>query len=86
MDVWHILPYNYFLPAILLVLAVIPIWENESNQYIQSSLYGVNAVVVGLLLAALINPILILSIKSWIDIAIVLILYMLLLFGRFQSG
>ena len=72
-----------FLPAILLVLAVIPIWENiRGNQYIQSSLYGVNAVVVGLLLAALINPILILSIKSWIDIAIVLILYMLLLFGK----
>ena len=72
-----------FLPAILLVLAVIPIWENiRGNRYIQSGLYGVNAVVVGLLLAALINPILILSIKSWIDIAIVLILYVLLLFGK----
>ena len=34
-----------------------------------------NAVVVGLLLAALINPILILSTKSWIDIAIVFILF-----------
>ena len=72
-----------FLPAILLVLAVIPIWDKfRKNQYIQSALYGINAVVVGLLLAAFINPILFLSIRSWFDIALVLALYLLLLFGK----
>ena len=72
-----------FLPAFLLILAVMPIWDRvRDNQYIQSGLYGVNAVVVGLLLAALINPILMLSIESWIDIALILALYLLLLFNR----
>ena len=72
-----------FLPAVLLVFAVIPIWDRvRDNQYIQSALYGVNAVVVGLLLAALINPILMLSIKSWIDVALISALYLALLFNK----
>ena len=72
-----------FLPAILLVLAVIPFWDSiRGNSYIQAGLYGINAVVVGLLLAALINPILILSLKSGFDIMIILGLFLLLVFSR----
>lgn len=72
-----------FLPAILLVLAVIPFWDSiRGNSYIQAGLYGINAVVVGLLLAALINPILILSLKSGFDIIIILGLFLLLVFSR----
>ncbi len=72
-----------FLPAILLVLAVIPFWDSiRGNSYIQAGLYGINAVVVGLLLAALINPILILSLKSGGDIIIILGLFLLLVFSR----
>ena len=72
-----------FLPAILLVLAVIPFWDSiRGNSYIQAGLYGINAVVVGLLLAALINPILILSLKSGVDIIIILGLFLLLVFSR----
>ena len=72
-----------FLPAILLVLAVIPFWDRiRGNSYIQAGLYGINAVVVGLLLAALINPILILSLKSGFDIMIILGLFLLLVFSR----
>jgi len=72
-----------FLPAILLVLAVIPFWDSiRGNSYIQAGLYGINAVVVGLLLAALINPILILSLKSGFDIIIILGLFLLLVFNR----
>jgi chromate transporter len=72
-----------FLPAILLVLAVIPFWDSiPGNSYIQAGLYGINAVVVGLLLAALINPILILSLKSGFDIIIILGLFLLLVFSR----
>ncbi|MEK9597300.1 MAG: chromate efflux transporter [Alphaproteobacteria bacterium] len=72
-----------FLPAILLVLAVIPFWDSiRCNSYIQAGLYGINAVVVGLLLAALINPILILSLKSGFDIIIILGLFLLLVFSR----
>ena len=72
-----------FLPAILLVLAVIPFWDSiRGNSYIKAGLYGINAVVVGLLLAALINPILILSLKSGFDIIIILGLFLLLVFSR----
>ena len=72
-----------FLPAILLVLAVIPFWDSiRGNSYIKAGLYGINAVVVGLLLAALINPILILSLKSGFDIMIILGLFLLLVFSR----
>ena len=72
-----------FLPAILLVLAVIPFWDSiRGNPYIKAGLYGINAVVVGLLLAALINPILIMSLKSWFDIIIILGLFLLLVFSR----
>ena len=72
-----------FLPAILLVLAVIPFWDSiRGNSYIQAGLYGINAVVVGLLLAALINPILILSLKSGFDIIIILGLFLTLVFSR----
>jgi chromate transporter len=72
-----------FLPAILLVLAVIPFWDSiRGNSYIKAGLYGINAVVVGLLLAALINPILILSLKSGFDIIIILVLFLLLVFSR----
>ena len=72
-----------FLPAILIVLAVIPFWDSiRGNSYIKAGLYGINAVVVGLLLAALINPILILSLKSGFDIIIILGLFLLLVFSR----
>ena len=72
-----------FLPAILLVLAVIPFWDSiRGNSYIKAGLYGINAVVVGLLLAALINPILILSLKSGFDIIIILGLFLTLVFSR----
>ena len=72
-----------FLPAILLVLAVIPFWDSiRGNLYIQAGLYGINAVVVGLLLAAFINPILILSLKSGFDIIVILGLFLLLVFSR----
>jgi chromate transporter len=72
-----------FLPAILLVLAVIPFWDSiRGNSSIKAGLYGINAVVVGLLLAALINPILILSLKSEFDIIVILGLFLLLVFSR----
>ena len=72
-----------FLPAILLVLAVIPFWDSiRGNSSIKAGLYGINAVVVGLLMAALINPILILSLKSGFDIIVILGLFLLLVFSR----
>ncbi len=47
-----------FLPALLLVLGVYPFWESlRAETSIQAALKGTNAVVVGILLAALYHPV-----------------------------
>ena len=47
-----------FLPSFLLVIGVLPFWEAcAASRSAQSALSGVNAAVVGLLLAALYNPV-----------------------------
>lgn len=45
-----------FLPALLLVLAITPIWDSiKTHPLLQAALKGVNAAVVGLLFAALLD-------------------------------
>ena len=47
-----------FLPAFLLVIGTLPFWHAlRSRAAAQSALSGINAAVVGLLLAALYNPV-----------------------------
>jgi len=47
-----------FLPGFLLVLGVLPYWDRLSSSPIaRAAILGVNAAVVGILLAALIDPI-----------------------------
>jgi chromate transporter len=47
-----------FLPGLLLVAAVLPLWQRlRANPRAQAALRGANAAVVGLLLAALIQPV-----------------------------
>lgn len=57
-----------FLPAFLLVFSVMPFWETmRDKSYIRNGLIGVNAAVVGILMASFISPILqhgIIDIKS----------------------
>ena len=51
-----------FLPSFLMVLGVMPYWSFlRSIKYVRSSLIGVNACVVGLLIAAFYNPIILSS-------------------------
>ena len=53
---WALL--GIFLPGLLLVLGVLPLWQSIRHQSgIQASLRGANATVVGVLLAALYNPV-----------------------------
>ena len=60
-----------FAPSFLLVMGALPFWERlRSNQKMQSALLGINAAVVGLLLAAFINPVLTSSITELKDIVI----------------
>lgn len=68
-----------FLPSFLLVAGVLPFWSRLShNRRIRSALTGINAAVVGLLLAALYDPIWISSVRSANDFALVLLAFVAL--------
>jgi chromate transporter len=63
-----------FLPSFLLVLGVLPFWSRLRGQRgVQAALAGVNAAVVGLLLAALYNPLWTTAVRDWRDAAWVVV-------------
>lgn len=62
-----------FLPGILLLLGLLPFWNQiRSKAYTQACLSGANAAVVGLLLAALIDPVWTHGIRTFSDAVIAL--------------
>lgn len=63
-----------FLPGVLLVFAGLPLWQwMRRHDKARSALAGVNAGVVGLLLAALYNPVWISAVHSPAGVAFVLV-------------
>jgi chromate transporter len=72
-----------YLPSFLLVMGTLPFWETLREQAgVQSILKGVNASVVGLLLAALYNPVWTSAILSVKDFALALVCFGLLAFWK----
>ncbi|ULO05597.1 chromate transporter [Paenibacillus sp. 19GGS1-52] len=72
-----------FLPAFLLVAGALPFWNSlRNNPKIQGALTGVNAAVVGLLLAALYDPLWITAIVQPADFALAALLFILLVFWK----
>jgi chromate transporter len=68
-----------FLPGLLLVAACLPVWESLAQQArTVSAIRGVNAAVVGLLAAALYDPLWTSAIASATDIVIALVSFLLL--------
>jgi chromate transporter len=68
-----------FLPSFLLVIGPLPFWDDlRRQQWAQSALRGVNAAVVGLLLAALYNPVWTAGIMSGADFALAILAFLLL--------
>jgi chromate transporter len=68
-----------FLPSLLLVIGVLPFWDRlRANAGVQSALKGTNAAVVGILLAALYNPVWTKGIHTTRDFAIALSAFALL--------
>ena len=60
-----------FLPGFLLLLALLPLWQSlQNNSVIQKALSGINAAMVGLLAAALYQPIWQHVVLSFADIMI----------------
>lgn len=72
-----------FLPSFLLVIGALPFWENlRSKSSAQAVLKGVNAAVVGILLAALYQPVWTSGILSARDFALAAAAFVLLLMWR----
>jgi len=75
-----------FLPGLLLVAALLPTWRlYRRNKWAQAGLAGVNAVVVGLLLAALITPVWARGIQSWGDAGIALLAFIALQYSKLPA-
>jgi chromate transporter len=73
-----------FLPSFLLVIGALPFWDLlRSVRMFQSALKGINAAVVGLLLAALYSPVWTSAIYSPADFGLGLIAFALLMFWKF---
>lgn len=68
-----------FLPSFLLVIGAMPFWEAfRKGTIAQAALKGVNAAVVGLLLAALYHPVWTAGITSPKDFALAAVAFLLL--------
>jgi chromate transporter len=68
-----------FLPGFLLMLGALPLWASLRRQPIpQAALRGVNAAVVGLLMAALYHPVWTSGIASGGDLALAVVAFVLL--------
>ncbi len=72
-----------YLPSFLLLIGVLPFWDSlRRRAAVQSALKGVNAAVVGLLLAALYTPVWTSAILSRADFALGIAAFLLLAFWR----
>jgi len=72
-----------FLPSFLLVVGILPIWQELKKMDIFVRAFkGVNASVIGLLVAALYNPIILSSLSGLEDIILILIAFVVLFFTK----
>ena len=72
-----------FLPSLLLLLGALPFWDRfRAWPNAQALMLGVNAAVVGLLAAALVDPVWTGSVNSWRDAAIALIGFLAVTFAK----
>lgn len=72
-----------FLPAFLLVAGALPFWETlRQRDAVQRAMAGVNAAVVGVLLAALYDPVWTSAIHSTADFGLALAAFGLLVYAR----
>lgn len=77
---------SIFLPSFLLIIGAIPFWEKlRSYQRVRRGILGVNAAVVGILLAALYHPVWTSAILSGKDFALALGGFLLLEFWKLPS-
>jgi chromate transporter len=72
-----------FLPSFLLVIGVLPFWDDlRQRRATQATLRGINAAVVGLLIAAFYNPVWATAILGKGDFALAAVAFLLLMMWR----
>ncbi|MDN7247351.1 chromate efflux transporter [Planococcus shenhongbingii] len=72
-----------FLPSFLLVIGTLPFWSViRTKSGVQAALKGVNAGVVGILLAALYDPVFTSGIRGPVDFAIAIIAFTMLVYFK----
>jgi chromate transporter len=72
-----------FLPGFLILFGVLPFWQRiRSDGRVQAALIAVNAAVVGLLAAALIDPIMTSSVDTVVDALFAAALFVALHFAK----
>ncbi|MGK7379559.1 chromate efflux transporter [Planococcus sp. 1R117A] len=72
-----------FLPSFLLVIGTLPFWSIiRTKSGVQAALKGVNAGVVGILLAALYDPVFTSGIRGPVDFAIAIIAFTMLVYFK----
>ncbi|MGG1575361.1 chromate transporter [Fictibacillus sp. NRS-1165] len=72
-----------FLPAFLLILGTLPFWDSlRRHPKVTGALIGVNAGVVGILIAAFYTPIWTSSIKDPVDFAFAAVLFSMLVYWK----
>jgi chromate transporter len=75
--------FAIFLPAFLLVVGALPFWESlRQHDSVQRAMGGINAAVVGVLAAALYDPVWTSAIHSKADFGLALAAFGLLVYGR----
>lgn len=75
-----------FLPAFLLIVAAIPYWESLRRfASIQAAMRGINAAVVGILLAAFYDPLWTTAIQDAWDFAAAVLAFLMLVFWNVPS-
>jgi chromate transporter len=72
-----------FLPGFLLVIGTLPLWESvRHHPAVQRAMLGINAAVVGLLLAAFYHPVWTSAILSVADFTLAAVAFLLLVFWK----
>jgi chromate transporter len=75
-----------FVPSFLLLIGVLPFWNQlRALSPVQAALRGVNAAVVGILLAALYHPVWTSAIFSAVDFALALGAFLVLMFWKWPA-
>jgi chromate transporter len=68
-----------FLPGVLVIVAVLPFWNSlRARPQIQTCLRGINAAVVGVLIAAFVRPVWSSAVHSLFDVAVAVVAFGLL--------